>query len=417
MPGRLALRSVTEARALLAGFAPLPTEPVALWAAAGRVLAGDFVAPEPLPPLRRAAMDGFAVRAADVAGASDDAPVTLAVVGTVPMGDVWAGEVAPGQAVAIATGGAVPAGADAVVMLERTRLGDGGGVEFSRAPLPCENVVAVGGDVAAGQRLLLAGARLRAQDLAALAAFGATEIVVFRAPRVALLSTGSEIVAPGVRPRPGQVRDMNQVALAAQAARAGAVVTPLGIVADDAGALAAAIDRALGDHDAVLISGGSSIGARDLTAVAVDALGAELVFHGVDVRPGKPLLVARRGDRPIVGLPGVPLAAMVIFDVFVAPLLARLSGERLEATDPIPTWRARRAARLGAAVASVAGREDYVRVRLLGRSSADALPLAEPLPGGAAAVANLVRADGLVIVPAAATTLAAGSLVEVFLYA
>jgi molybdopterin molybdotransferase len=207
---------------------------------------------------------------------------------------------------------------------------------------------------------------------------------------------------------------MNQLALAAQAARAGATVTLGGIVADDVAALRAATAALVADHDMVLLSGGSSIGARDLTAGVLEAIGARVVFHGIDVRPGKPTIFARLGDRPILGMPGVPASAMIIFDLFVAPLVRRLGGERV---DPDRAWPARGRARLTRRVPSVVGREDVVRVRLRPAPDAPDAWLAEPLLGGNAAVATLVRADGLVIVPAASDALAEGADVDVLLYA
>lgn len=402
----LILESAEQARALLASFPPVAVERVPLAQADGRVLAAPFVTPEPLPPWPRGVMDGYAVRARDTFGASDAVPAFFQVIGAVPMGDVFTGQVGAGQAVAISTGGALPAGADAVVMIEYTQEGQGGELELHRGVAAGDNVLQVGDDVRAGEPLLAAGRRLRPQDIAALAAFGVVEVDVHRRPRVGILSTGNEIVPPSVVPRPGQVRDMNQLAMAAQARRAGADVICAGIARDDTAELHARTTELLATCDAVLLSGGSSVGVRDLTAGVLEAAGATIVFHGISVRPGKPTILARAGDKPILGMPGVPVSAMIIFDMFVRPLLWALGGELRR--DP---WPARRTARLSRRVPSLAGREDYLRVRL-----SDDGVRADPILGGSSAVSTVVRADGLVVVPSGVEGLAEGDLVEVLLY-
>jgi molybdopterin molybdotransferase len=401
----LQLLPAAEARRILGETPPVGVERVPLSAAAGRVLVAPFAAPGDLPGERRSVMDGYAVRGGDVAGA----PVTLQVIGAVPMGDVFAGRVAAGQAVTIPTGGSVPEGADAVVMVEATRTAGDGAVTVLRAVPAGANIVQPGEDLARGEEVLAAGRRLRAADLALLATFGVTELAVFRQPRVALLSTGNELCPPDGVPRPGQVRDANQTALAAQVAAAGCLPSTAGIVPDEAPALRAAIDRMLADHDAVILTGGSSIGTKDLAADAVaDLPPPGVLFHGIDIRPGKPTLFARAGAKPVVGLPGFPTSSLVVFDAFIRPMLWRLGGE----ADRDP-WPARRAARLGAAHKSVAGREDYLRVRLVTR---DGALWADPLPGGSATLSNVVRADALVCVPADRLEVAAGEFVEALLY-
>ena len=402
----LKLKSADEARALMAERVPrVGTERVPLAQADGRVVAEDLRAPEDLPPWPRSVMDGYAVRAKDTFGASDTVPAFLKVTGQVPMGDVFPGTVGAGETVAISTGGVVPDGADAVVMLEFTQEGQGGELEVHKGVAPNDHLIRRGEDVRQGEVVVPQGKRLRPQELGALAAFGIVDVPVFRRPRVGILSTGNEVVPAEETPRPGQVRCMNQHTLAAQARRAGAVVTLAGIAPDEPEAIRARTAALLEDSDLVLLSGGSSVGVRDLTAGVFEALGAELVFHGISVRPGKPTIFARRGAQIILGMPGVPVSAMVIFDVFVRPLLWTLGGE--VGREP---WPARRTARMARRVASVAGREDYVRVRL-GTGG-----LAEPLLGGSAAVSTLTRADGIVIVPANVEGLGEGEEVEVLLY-
>jgi molybdopterin molybdotransferase len=406
----LTLIPPTEARRILDDTPPVGKERIDIGAALGRVLAERFAAPADLPGERRAVMDGYAVRGADVRGASELWPVVLSVAGSVPMGDVFPLGVKAGEAVAIATGGWLPQGADTVVMVEHVALLDGGTrVELARAVVPGANVVERGEDLARGAAVLPAGRRLRPQDLAMLATFGVTSVAVHRRPRVAVLSTGNELCAPTQTPRPGQVRDANQTALGAQATAAGCDVTHAGIVPDDTTALRRTIARLIGEHDAVILSGGSSIGTKDLSADALaDLEPPGILFHGIDIRPGKPTLFARAGAKPVIGMPGFPTSSLIVFDAFIRPMLWRLGGEG--ARDP---WPSRRAARISREHRSVVGREDYLRVRLVER---DGGVWADPLPGGSATLSNVVFADGLVRVEAATPGLAAGDPVEVLLY-
>jgi molybdopterin molybdotransferase len=406
----LTLIQADEARRILADTPPVGRERVEIGAALGRVLAEAFAAPADLPGERRSVMDGYAVRGADVRGASALWPVVLSVAGSVPMGDVFPRAVGAGEAVAIATGGWLPAGADTVVMIEHIASLDGGArVELSRAVVPGANVVERGEDLSRGAAVLPAGRRLRPQDLAMLATFGITTVDVHRRPRVAVMSTGNELCDPAETPRPGQVRDANQTALGAQVTAAGCDVTFAGIVPDDAAALRRAIARALDGHDAVILSGGSSIGTKDLSADALaDLAPPGILFHGIDIRPGKPTLFARAGGKPVVGMPGFPTSSLIVFDAFIRPMLWRLGGEA--ARDP---WLSRRPARISREHRSVVGREDYLRVRLVER---DGVTWADPLPGGSATLSNVVFADGLVRVDAAAPGLAVGDPVDVLLY-
>lgn len=414
MVSGLTLIPADEARRILFETPAVGTERVRLRDAGGRVLAADFRAAENLPAERRAVMDGYAVRAADVREASDLQSVTLALVGTVPMGEVFAGALAAGEAAAISTGGFVPAGADAVVMVEYASStagseGAGRSVEIARAVAPGANVIQPGEDLREGELVLSAGRRLRPQDLAALATFGAAEVTVYRRPCVAVLSTGNELCEPGATPRPGQVRDANQYVLGAEVEAAGCVATYGGIVLDDERALREAVGRALAEHDGVLLSGGSSVGTKDVTAEAMLGLPEPgVLFHGIDIRPGKPTLFARAGGKPVVGMPGFPTSSIVVFDAFIRPMLWRLGGEVGRAT-----WGNRRRARLAKPHVSVVGREDYVRVRLTER---DGESWAEPIAGGSAAISNVVQADGLVCVEASRPGVAAGDQVDVLLY-
>ena len=413
-PPSLKLLPAEEARRIMTGVAPAGVERVPLREAGGRVLAEALVAPENLPPAARSVMDGYAVRAADVAAATPDRPAVLRVAGVVPMGGVFGGTVQAGEVVGISTGGFLPAGADAVVMIEQTapRSGEvqpGDRVEIFAGVAAGANLIAAGEDIAAGAAVLAAGRRLRPQDLAALATFGVARVAVHRRPRIALLSTGNELCEPTETPGAGQVRDVNQAVLGAQIATAGCDVTYGGIVRDDADALRAAVAALLPGHDGVILSGGSSVGVKDVAADALASLPSPgVLFHGIDIRPGKPTLFALAGEKPVLGMPGFPTSSMIVFDAFVRPMLWRLGGEL--GRDP---WPAHTPARLGRAYTSAPGREDYLRVRL---GVEDGERWAHPLAGGSAAISNVVQADGLVRVAAERAAVARGETVQVWLY-
>jgi molybdopterin molybdotransferase len=402
----LKLIPAAEARRIMLETPPVGTEVVRLHEASGRVLAAPFAATEDLPVHARSVMDGYAVRAADVSAATDRAPAVLHVAGVVPMGATFTGTLGAGEAVGISTGGFLPDGADAVVMIEHTRAAGDAAVAITRAVAGGANVIQRGEDVTTGAALIPAGRRLRPQDIAALATFGAASLTVFRPPRIAVLSTGNEICAVDATPAPGQVRDVNEWVLGAQVELAGAVATYGGVVRDDEAALASTIAGLLPDHDAVILAGGSSVGVKDVSGTVMERLDPPgVLFHGIDIRPGKPTIFARVGAKPVIGMPGFPTSSMVVFDAFVRPLVWRLGGEL--GRDP---WPCTARARLHRTVPSLAGREDYVRVRLFER---DGETWAEPLPGGSSAISNLVFADGMVRIDAARAEVPAGEWVGV----
>jgi molybdopterin molybdotransferase len=393
---------------VLASFRPRRRTPgvvVALGQASGAVPVDDVPAPGPLPGLARATVDGYAVRALDTYGASDGVPAYLELLGAVRMGSVPDTEVRPGGAVAVPTGGAIPPGANAVVMVEHTQAGVPGTIEVTRPVAPGEGMVAADEDVTAGGVLVRAGRPLRPQDLGLLAAAGVTSVVVHRRPRVALVATGDEVV-PGdtAQVRPGQVRDAITPALAAMVVEAGGVPVAHGIVPDDARALEATLRGAVADSDVVVVSAGSSVGGRDETAAAVAALGPPGIhLHGLAIRPGKPTLLAEAGDVPVVGLPGNPLSALVVFRLVGMPLVRLVGGWRVRPTPPTVT------ARLERAVPSAAGRLDVVQVTLADGG-------ATPLFGASALLSRMTRADGYVLLPEEATGLDAGAHVTVHTY-
>jgi molybdopterin molybdotransferase len=409
----LTLRSPAEALVLLAGFEPVDTERVGLAGADARVLAQALAAPCDWPLFTRGVMDGYAVRSGDLAAAAPGHPVRLAVRGAVPMGGAYEGEVGAGEAVGITTGGQLPAGADAVLTVESARPAAPAVIETEIALRPDANVIHPGEDFRRGEVLLPAGRRLRPQDAGLLAGLGIVEVEVRRRPRVGLLSTGDELVPPETAQlAPGTIRDVNQTVLAAQLRRAGADPVPAGIAPDREEVLRGAITALWERCDAVLVSGGSSVGTHDLVERVLGSLpGAEPLFHGINVRPGKPTLCVRLGGRPILGLPGHPVSSMVIFDVFVRPLLQRLAGE-----TPRDPWPARRAAVMAVACPKTPGRDEYVRVALAPPAAPGQPWRVTPVPGGSSAFASVVRADGLVLVPANVDRLLGGEEVEVLLY-
>jgi molybdopterin molybdotransferase len=370
-----------------------------------RVPAAPVTAPRPLPGFARSTVDGYAVRAADTYGVSEGLPGYLEVAGAVPMGTEPQVTVGPGTAALMPTGGVLPPGADAVVMVEYTQEAMPGTIEVTRPVAPGQGVVRADEDVAAGAEIVPAGRPLRAQDLGLLAAAGITEVSVHARPRVTVFSTGDEVVPPQTQAlRPGQVRDATATALAALIAQAGGEACPGGIIPDDQAALEAALRAALPGSDMIVISAGSSVGARDETAAAVARLGPPGIWcHGLAVRPGKPTLLAECAGVPVVGLPGNPRSALVVFRLVGVPLVRRTGGCTRPPAEPVVR------ARLARDVASAAGRLDVVQVRLQGG-------LAVPLFGLSALLSILTAADGYITVAEDATGLGSGTDVDVTLY-
>ena len=387
---------------------PRATERLPVERALGRVLAEDLRSPGDLPSFRRSTMDGFAVRAADTFGASEGLPAYLTVVGEVFMGQ--APTVSPGSAetVRIATGGVVPDGADAVVMVEHTQDVDASTIEVLRSVAPGEHVIQVGEDVRTGDLLIERGHTLRSQDIGGLMASGITEVKVAKPLRVGIISGGDEVVAPDTQPGPGQIRDVNSYTLAAMVERAGHVPVRMGIVPDVYEQLETAARTGLEQVDVLILSAGSSVSTRDMTGQVIASLGEPgVLVHGVALKPGKPTILAIIGDTPVFGLPGNPVSCMVTFDLFVAPTLHRLSGargERLRQAVP---------ARLSRNVASAPGREDYFQVRLEQR---DGEAWAEPVFGKSNLIYTLVKSDGMVRIDLDTSGLNEGEWVQVILF-
>ena len=421
MPEFLSLLPPDEARALLLSrlSAPLPDSVmVDVPSSLGRVCAEDVRAPHPLPEFPRSTVDGFAVRARDTFGASDSLPAYLSLIGEVPMGGAPTFEVGAGQCAILHTGGMLPAGADAVVMLEYTQPAREGELEIQRAVAAGENVIRVGEDVAAKTVILPRGRKMRPAEVGGLMALGILSLRVAKKPKVGLLSTGDEVVDPSQLPQPGQVRDINSYTLSALIERAGGEPLRYGVIGDQFAALETAARKALAECDAVLITAGSSASTRDMTAEVISRLGEPgVLVHGINTKPGKPTILGACEGKAVIGLPGNPVSALVNGYLFVVPVIERLLGE-----TPRPQATVR--ARLTVNLPSQAGREDWWPVRLV-PSPPSPLPEgegrrgegydAEPIFGKSNLIFNLVHADGLLRIPPDATGLAAGEIVEVVL--
>lgn len=402
-----------DALAKLQGVLPaaLPAvEEVSLARARERVLAVDIVPAINLPPFDRSIVDGYAVIARDTFGASEGMPALLQVTGEVRMGEAADTAVRRGTAVKIPTGGELPPGSDAVVMLEHTYKMGGEMLAVNKPAAPGTNVATIGEDIRAGEVLLAAGRRLRPADLGALAGIGISRVPVHRRPAVAVLSTGDELVPPEAAAGPGQIHDINTYSLAAAVEAAGGTALYRGIVADRMEALRPALAAALSEADMVLISGGSSVGAKDITPDVINSLGSPgVIVHGVSLKPGKPTILAAVGGKPVYGLPGHPVSALVAFDVLVLPVLLRLSGIGEAPEKGGGTVQAV----LTKSVRSTPGRAEHIRVTL---SDVGGVLRAEPLLGKSGSISTLVRAAGVFIIPLGVEGVGQGETVAVRIF-
>jgi len=403
------LRVITAAQFIeqLRRFSRLAPETVPLEDALHRFLAADVISAENLPDRARSTVDGYAVRADDTFGASDSIPALLEIAGTVAMGTVPVFSVGPGQAAHIPTGGALPPGADAVVMVEYTNKAGDAAVEVTHPVTVQANIMEQGEDVRAGEPVIHAGRAVRSHEVGMLAALGILEVAVYRRPQVAVISTGDEVVAISRKPGPGQIRDANSYSVSALARASGAKAIPFAIVPDDASALRDALENALALADLVAVSGGSSVGTRDLMVEVVSALaGVELLAHGVAIRPGKPTLLARRNEKAIFGLPGHPVSALLVAHAFLAPFLRYLQGGELR-MGPIGE---RVKALLPVSLHSTIGLQEFVRVRL---EETAAGYCAHPVFGKSGMLSTMVKADGVIVIPMQVEGLLRGQVVEV----
>ncbi len=407
MPEFLELLAPTRALQYWLGFlplSPLDSETISSATALGRVTAIAVHSPEDLPAFPRSSVDGYAVRAADTFGASESSPAYLAMVGELPMGKRPPFDLNPGQAALIHTGGMLPSGSNAVVMLEYTQTSREGEIEVLRAVADGENVLKPGEDVHAGDEILPAGCRLRPAEIGGLMALGLTTVEVVRQPVVGILSTGDEVVPPDSPVQPGQVRDINSYSLGALVEQCGGKARQYGVFPDRAEVLVQGLRNALVECDAVVITAGSSASTRDLTAAVIQEMGMPgVLVHGINIRPGKPTILAVCDGKAVIGLPGNPVSALVVAGLFLQPMCERLLGAQPRTLLTVE-------ATLSVNLASQAGREDYIPVRLL--ADRDGW-LADPIFFKSNLIFSLARADGLLHIPADATGCAAGERVKV----
>ncbi len=436
MPEFLTLLPPDDARTLLLSNLSQPTidsESIDMIHALGRFTASDTFAPHPLPDFPRTTVDGYAVRARDTFGATDSLPAYLTLIGEVPMGDTPSFEIGTGQCALIHTGGMLPNGANAVVMIEYTQQIVGAGsprpglmnetgrddlaptypeIEIFKSVADGENLIRIGEDVAQGQLVLPKGTLIRPAEVGGLMALGFTSISVAKKPRVGLISTGDEVIDPSQTPRPGQVRDINSYTLGALVEKSGGEAIRYGIFSDSFQVLKDAAANALSECDMVIITAGSSASTRDMTAEVIRTLGAPgVLVHGINTRPGKPTILGVCNGKVVIGLPGNPVSALVNGYLFVVPVIEKLLGA-------LPKPKATVQAKLTVNLPSQAGREDWWPVRLVPspseRGQGEGL-LAEPIFGKSNLIFTLASADGLLRIHTDATGLSAGEIAEVLL--
>ncbi|MEN6623657.1 MAG: gephyrin-like molybdotransferase Glp, partial [Smithella sp.] len=395
---------------ILRGFDPVSMETILTGNAHSRVLGKEIISEEDLPNFSRSSMDGYAVQAKDTFGASDSLPAFLELAGEVLMGQIPKEVVMPGTAIKISTGGMIPEGADAVVMVEYCHSVDENTIEVSRSVAPLENIIRRGDDFKKGDIIFKKGATLRPQDIGALAGLGIQEILVYKKPKVAIISTGDEVIPINQNPKPGQVRDINSYTLSAFCDQSGAIPVNMGLCKDNFDEMREMVGRALDTCDTVWISGGSSVGARDMTLKVLESFtDMQLLVHGIAISPGKPAIIAKTGNKAIFGLPGHVASAMVVAEVFLNPFLSWLSGEESAAGD----HHNYKQAELTRNVESASGRDDYIRVKLNKKNNRF---FAEPIFGKSGLISTLVESDGLVKIDKNTEGLYKGQIIDVMLF-
>lgn len=383
-------------------------EEVGIAEALNRTAGVDIPAGEDLPPFSRSTVDGYAVQSSDTFGAEEGIPALLNITGEIQMGKPASITVGPGQTSAIPTGGMLPEGADAVVMVEHTEQFDAGTVLINRKVGPGENVIQRGEDIHSGQFIIREGQVIRSQDIGLLSACGHTSVVVRKPLCVGVLSTGDEVVDIKAIPQPGQIRDVNRYLLQAMLMELGCQVRSYGIVGDDYDQLAVTMSQALSQCQLVVISGGSSVGERDYTVQVINSLGRPgVLFHGVAVKPGKPTIFGVVNSVPVFGLPGHPAAAMTMFARLVKPVVAVLSGRQANRVKHMFP------ARMARNVASAPGRDEFISVRI---QKKEGQYWAEPVFGKSGLVSTMTEADGIVHIPAEVSGLYAGDRVDIELF-
>ena len=375
----------------------------------GKITAEDIRSPQNLPEFRRSTVDGYAVRARDSHGASESLPAYLKLAGEILMGSEPEFDVNDRECALIHTGGMLPEGANAVVMLEDTQVLNEGEIEIFRSVAPGENVIEIGEDVPEGGIVITKGTRIRPAEIGGLMALGITTIKTAIPPIIGIISSGDEVIPPDQKPGPGEVRDINSFTLGALLGELGAEVTHYGIIPDDRNGLKETLQKGLRECDHIIVTAGSSASARDLTADMMNELGDPgVLIHGVSIKPGKPTIFALAGSKIMIGLPGNPVSALVIAYVLVKPIIEAYLGLENRLFSPsIP-------ARLTMNVPSQAGREDWIPVKLIDKG--DGIFQAEPIFGRSNLIFLLAKADGLVKIPSATTGMEVGADVMVRLF-
>lgn len=370
---------------------PLGRQVVPLLQAHNHVLADNITSSLDIPPFNRSTVDGYAVKAEDTYGAEENNPIRLKICGVVNVGELSLLVIEKGGAAEIVTGAPIPEGADSVVMVEDTERDDNG-LRVYNSVAEDENVMKKGTDIKKGVSILKTGQVLGSSEIGVIAALGLTKVKVFRAPVVAVLSTGGEVTEPGKELPPGKIYDINAYSLSAAVVESGGKPVYLGVVPDDKTALRKALENALSSADIVLTSGGVSVGPKDITPQTIDSLGKPgLVVCGVAVKPGKPMAVAFAGRKPVFSMPGHPTSALLMFHLFVRPVIQILSGRPVQEISAVK-------AVAGARMFSAKGRRTFVMVRLK-RDKSNKL-IAEPVETGASgAITTLAKADGFVEIP------------------
>jgi molybdopterin molybdotransferase len=414
MLGRQQLITVEEALKLLLEHSPFrqPAEvSLAIENSYGRILSRDVISPENLPSFSRSTVDGFAVNSADTFGATDGFPSYLNLVEEILMGEKPGLTLKKGAAAKIATGGMLPEGADSVVMFEHTQQMDEKMIEVVKPVSPGENVIQAGEDARKEESVLQAGQKLRPQDIGALAGLGITDVWVYQKPKVSIISTGDEIVPADKPVKPGQVRDINSYTLAGLILDVGGGPARKGIFNDSYDVIRGAVETSLKDSEMVLITGGSSVGTKDMTAKVINDLGKPgVLFHGVSLKPGKPMMGGVIERIPVFGLPGHPAAVNVCFEIFVRPVLDIQSGVNRKR---FRIGKKTISARISRNISSSAGREEHIGVVLEERGEEI---WAVPLLGKSGLITTLTRADGTAVIPLRKLGVQAGDLVDVRLF-
>ncbi|MBU1341635.1 MAG: molybdopterin molybdotransferase MoeA [Proteobacteria bacterium] len=381
------VKTLEEVMALTQEFSSVGSEKVPAADAFSRILAQDLIAQKDMPGFRRATMDGYAVEASATFGASESSPAWLDIAGTILMGDIPGFSIEKGQAAKISTGGMLPKGADSVVMVEHTDLIDETSVEIYKSVAPLQHVIDAAEDFAKKETVLSRGTFIRPQEAGLAAGLGFYQVETYKIPKVGIISTGDEIIPIEEEPAPGKIRDINSYTLAGFIKEAHAIPVCYGIVKDDLAALKKAVEKALEETDMVLISGGSSVGTRDFTIDVLSTLpDTDILVHGMSISPGKPTILAKAGKKPVWGLPGQVVSAMVVLKIVVIPFLNKLKGlAQQDQMIKVP-------AKLTRNVASAQGRRDFIRVLL---EKKDSVLLAKPVLGKSGLIRTMIHADGL----------------------